>query len=49
MKKKGKEEGNHVDSIHYKWVTFKYYAKEVKYIAKLFTGTSARITYKTSM
>jgi hypothetical protein len=48
-KEKRTEEENHVDSIHYKWVSFKYYATEVKYVTKLFTGTNARIAYKTSM
>jgi hypothetical protein len=48
-KEKGTEGENLVDNIHYKRVTFQYYAKEVKYITKLFTGTNARIAYKTSM
>ena len=48
-KEKGTEEENYVDNIHNKWVTFKYYAKEVKYITKLFTGTNTRKACKTSM
>jgi hypothetical protein len=47
-KEQGEEEDKLGDNSQEKWITPTYGGKEVKYLAKLLTGTNVKITYKTS-